>query len=430
MARHRTIAVDVDEQARAARPQVAIPWYALAPLGGLAVAAAGWLLLAGPAALGWLTSPNAQLPDALGLASRLLLLAHGTPVDIGGQAVSLAPLGLSLVLIVLGVPLAQTAARGAATADDGATIQQILMRVMGLYTGTYAAVILVIAATTPTTSVPRALIGAILIGAAASYWGCAKVVGHDLRASWPGWLRAVPRAIGAALLICLGVGSALLTTTLILHRDRVAAIADGLGGELSGGLLLLIIQLAWLPNLIIWATAWSLGAGLTLGDGSLISMGITDVGFLPAIPVLGAIPPAGPVSSVTWWWLLGGIVAGVCAGLIVTMARPASRFDETTVVGALAGIATGLALVVIAWCASGGLGSMRLAQFGVRLGDLAITAPSLLGLSGLLTGLVVGLARREFTWPALKDPEATPAEEDGTQSAQDPVEDEPTLPRR
>ena len=38
---------------------------------------------------------------------------------------------------------------------------------------------------------------------------------------------------------------------------------------------------------------------------------------------------------------------------------------------------------------------------GVRLGDLAITAPSLLGLSGLVVGLTVGLIRRQ--WPTAEE---------------------------
>ena len=105
--RHRMIAVDVDEAARVARPQVTIPWFVLAPVGALAVVAAGWLLMAGPAALGWLTSPESQLADALGLASRVLLLANGAVTTIGGQAVSIAPLGLTLALILLGVPVAR-----------------------------------------------------------------------------------------------------------------------------------------------------------------------------------------------------------------------------------------------------------------------------------------------------------------------------------
>ena len=406
--RHRTIAVDVDEAARARRPQLTLPWYLLAILGALSVVAAGWLLLAAPAALGWLTSPRSQLTQAMGLASHVLLLAHGSPVDLGGQHVSLTPLGLTMILILLGVPVASLAARHAARSqadpDDTGELwvdgQRLVLRVGSLYAGVYAAAITLMAVAVPGSSIARSLIGAALLGAISGFWGAARGIGHDPRRSWPAWIVTVPRALAAACLVCTGVGATMLAMALVLQRDRVAALADGLGGGASAGILLIVIQLAWLPNLVVWATAWTLGAGITLGDGSLVSMGISDVGFLPAIPVLGVVPPSGQAESLPWWWLLGGVVAGVVAGLIVTLARPASRFDETTLVGGFTGVAAGLLLVMLGWFASGGLGSQRLAHMGVRLGDLVVTAPSVLGLSGLITGLTVGLVRREWPKPA------------------------------
>ena len=160
--RHRMIAVDVDEAARVARPQVTIPWFVLAPVGALAVAAAGWLLMAGPAALGWLTSPESQLADALGLASRVLLLANGAVTTIGGQAVSIAPLGLTLALILLGVPVAGLAARAAI--DETDDLRGLVLRVGGTYAGTYIVFITLIAFFVPETSVIRAFLGSVLIG--------------------------------------------------------------------------------------------------------------------------------------------------------------------------------------------------------------------------------------------------------------------------
>ena len=132
----------------------------------------------------------------------------------------------------------------------------------------------------------------------------------------------------------------------------------------------------------------------------------TSLGFLPSIPVLGAVPEQGPVPDLAWLWLLGGAVAGVLAGLIVTLKRTSERFYETALAGGLAGIAAGALLFLLAWFSSGGLGTQRLSRMGVGLDSLAITAPCILGLAGLVTGLVVGLVRRE--WPTWRrgDPEA------------------------
>ena len=395
--RHRMIAVDVDEAARVARPQVTIPWFVLAPVGALAVAAAGWLLMAGPAALGWLTSPESQLTDALGLASRVLLLANGAVTTIGGQAVSIAPLGLTLALILLGVPVAGLAARAAI--DETDDLRGLVLRVGGAYAGTYIVFITLIAFFVPETSVIRAFLGSVLIGGISGFWGVTRAVGYDPCERWPVRARSFPRGIGVAALICVGTGAALLSVVLILGRERIAAIADGLGGDGTAGILLIVIQLAWLPNLVIWAMAWALGAGVTLGEGTLLDMNGTSLGFLPSIPVLGAVPDPGPVPELAWLWLLGGVLAGVLATLVVTLNRSSERFYETSMTGGIAGILTGVLLLVLAWFASGGLGTQRLAHVGVRLGGLAITAPCILGLVGLVTGLVVGLARREWpTW--------------------------------
>ena len=420
--RHRMIAVDVDEAARVARPQVTIPWFVLAPVGALAVAAAGWLLMAGPAALGWLTSPESQLADALGLASRVLLLANGAVTTIGGQPVSIAPLGLTLVLILLGVPVAGLAARAAI--DETDDLRGLVLRVGGTYAGTYVVFTTLIAFFVPETSAIRAFLGSALVGGLSGFWGVTRAVGYNPCERWPVRLRPFPRGIGVAVLICVGTGAALLAAVLILGRDRIAAIADGLGGDGTAGILLIVIQLVWLPNLVIWAMAWALGAGVTLGEGTLLDMNGTSLGFLPSIPVLGAVPDPGPVSELAWLWLLGGVLAGVLAALVITLNRSSERFYETSLAGGLAGILAGVLLFVLAWCASGGLGTQRLAHVGVGLGSLAITAPCILGLAGLVTGLVVGLARRE--WPTWRKSCAETGQDSPVQRGRD---DEQTLRR-
>lgn len=420
--RHRMITVDVDEAARVARPQVTIPWFVLAPVGALAVAAAGWLLMAGPAALGWLTSPESQLADALGLASRVLLLANGAVTTIGGQPVSIAPLGLTLVLILLGVPVAGLAARAAI--DETDDLRGLVLRVGGTYAGTYVVFTTLIAFFVPETSAIRAFLGSALVGGLSGFWGVTRAVGYNPCERWPVRLWPFPRGIGVAVLICVGTGAALLAAVLILGRDRIAAIADGLGGDGTAGILLIVIQLVWLPNLVIWAMAWALGAGVTLGEGTLLDMNGTSLGFLPSIPVLGAVPDPGPVSELAWLWLLGGVLAGVLAALVITLNRSSERFYETSLAGGLAGILAGVLLFVLAWCASGGLGTQRLAHVGVGLGSLAITAPCILGLAGLVTGLVVGLARRE--WPTWRKSCAETGQDSPVQRGRD---DEQTLRR-
>lgn len=159
-------------------------------------------------------------------------------------------------------------------------------------------------------------------------------------------------------------------------------------------MLLVALHLIYLPNLILACASWALGAGITLGDGSLVTLGSTDLGLLPALPVLGALPEPGPAPWPALLWLLVGVAAGAVAGVVVALARPRARFDETAVVGGLAGTVAGLLVAVACALGAGGLGTDRMAALGARSPEIFLFAPSILGLAGLAAGLIVGLVRR------------------------------------
>lgn len=392
---HGRITVDVDAPDEdLGRSAVRVPWFVVAGAGGLAVVAAGWLLMAGATVVGWLTSPDTELSAAFNLATDMMLLTHGAAVIIGGQLVSIPPLALSIALVLLGQPLAAFAASQAAAAGQAADPVRVLWQVVGLFTGSWVlGVALMTAFFSDQDAIGPGLLGAVTMGVVSGCWGAARALAWDPRQDWPRWLKPVPAAMGMAVAATLLTGAVLLTTTLFLHQDRVVFIHDSLAPGAAGTVLLVGVQLLYLPNLVLWATSWSLGAGITLGDGSLVSMAITDVGFLPAIPVLGAIPDAGAGSGAWLWWLAGGVLAGVLAAFSVAWARPGARFDETALAGGLAGVTAGLLVTLLASLANGGLGTERLAHIGSRVTDLVIVAPSLMGLTGMLVGLGVGLAR-------------------------------------
>lgn len=397
----RTVAVDVDGETPKQPWRPTWPWYVTAGVGPIAVLLACWVVLGALAAVGWLTSPHASLGNALGLASRVLLLANGAPTQIGGVNLSIAPLGVSLLLIVLGVPIASYAARQAAgdgaDPDDTGRIwvdgEAVTMKVGGCFAGVYVVGVVIVAALCHSLTM-RALLGAVTIGVVTSLWGASRGVAYDPTSRWPSWLRAVPRAMGAALCMMLAGGAALLAVALWVSREQVVTIGQQLDGGPASVFLLTALHLAYLPNFVLACVSWILGAGVTLGDGSLITMATSDVGLLPAIPIMGAVPGPGFGSTVNFWWLLVGVVAGAMAGAVITLARPRARFDETALVGGLSGVLAGVCVVVACGLGSGSLGSQRLAAVGARLGPLAVFAPTLLGLSGMLAGLLLGLLRR------------------------------------
>jgi hypothetical protein len=78
----------------------------------------------------------------------------------------------------------------------------------------------------------------------------------------------------------------------------------------------------------------------------------------------------------------------------VVRGRPQARFDETSLVGGAAGLLGGLAFVGLGWATSGDLGTLRLSGLGPLLLPLLVMAVTTLGLSGMVTGLLLGLWRR------------------------------------
>ena len=161
-----------------------------------------------------------------------------------------------------------------------------------------------------------------------------------------------------------------------------------------------------------WSTSWVLGAGFTMGQGSIISPVQTQSGLLPSVPIFGALPANG-TGGTGLWWLVCGVIAGAVAAVVVALARRRARFDEVALVGGLAGVLSAGCLVVLVWLTGGDAGTDRLAGFGARILPLAVMSATTLGLSGLVTGLVIGLVRTPAGPPGLA-PDAEPTAVLGT----------------
>ncbi|MGJ6981333.1 cell division protein PerM [Aestuariimicrobium soli] len=383
----------------AERPRLTV-WWPLAAVGaGLLSALSLWVVVTGVVLVGWTAAPDIGLGSVLTVATRFWLLGYFAPASVGDVELSLTPLGLTalgaLVVSWLSGWAAAQARRG-----DGETLSQrqrgrLVARSAALFTLAHVVLVMVAAGLVSSGQQPaRALIGSVLVMGAASLVGGARACEWHPLLDLPLWARAVPRAVGVAVLTMTACGAAALFVQLLRRRDQVEALHRALEAGTVGGILLLVLQLLWLPNLVIWMASWALGAGFTLGDGSVVSPAANQTGMLPGIPVLGAVPAAGPGPAQSWWWLLSGVLAGALAALVILRARPRARFDETALVGGLAGVVAGGVMVALGWLAGGDLGSNRLAGLGPRITQLFVMSPTLMGLAGVLTGFAVGLLRR------------------------------------
>jgi len=376
-------------------------WLVAGPMGAMLVAVAGWVLLTAPVVVAWVATEGYSLREALGVGTQLWLLANGGGAELDGTRLTLIPLGLTLLFAIALSGVAGFTARQARSLYEGnrerltrhgarrLTIQTTLL--IGI---TYAFVVTLasffVAAPVQTA---RSLLGSVVLGVLAAAVGAARALDYDATAAWPRWARAVPRAAAAAVLVMTVAAAGVLASALITHTGRIGLLESKLGLGGLGGTLLFLLDLAYLPTMLIWSGAYALGAGFSLGHSSVVSPALTNLGMLPGIPVLGALPRQGAGDPWLLAWLASGIVAGLVAAWVVVRARRRARFDETTLVGGLAGVVAGIACTAVGALATGDLGNTNLAGMGPRITPLFVMGASIMGLSGMVSGLVLGLRR-------------------------------------
>ncbi|WP_258052725.1 DUF6350 family protein, partial [Streptomyces sp. Ru73] len=139
---------------------------------------------------------------------------------------------------------------------------------------------------------------------------------------------AALRAACAAGAVLLATGALLVLTGLAWHAG---AVRDGLlqlTQDWPGRGTVLLVCLLLLPNAAVWGAAYALGPGFTLGAGSTVGpLGATaHPPGLPPFPLLGAVPPEGAGSPLTWAVAVGPVAAGAAAAWYA--ARPARAAVE------------------------------------------------------------------------------------------------------
>lgn len=374
--------------------QAVAPEFPLLPVAlgtGVASALAGWLLVAGLVMVGWFTAMAMPVPDALGFAAQLWLAGHGAGAVVGGMLITLMPLGLSTLFVLLarlvtGLGLRATASesldgRGALTAA-------------GLVTTGYAVVAAVLALASGAGSrVGLALLGGAVIGGLGATWALAGRLRPMIVV--PAALRGLGRAVLAGLAAMTVIAAIVLLAGLLLGSQRISVIEDALAPDAVGSWLLVALQLLYLPNLLAWTASWALGAGISVGVGSLVSPLLTTAGMLPAIPAFGAVPAAGPGGPWAYAWFASGVLVGAVAGWVAAVKTSAKHRSLTAwlVRGAGAGLAVALVLLAVAALSRGDLGAGRLVGMGPVLLSLLVLAPVPMLVGGAASALAHWLTR-------------------------------------
>ena len=359
----------------------------------------GVLVVAAMAAV-WATNGfgGTEFSSVAAMSAHLWLLIHGVPLDLsavfGASAgtMTLVPLGLSILPLLFcyrsGRRLARASYEGEfliPVLSGSVTYALISSAVYGWASPSPKPLQVLNAALVP--------LGIVVVGL---MWGgyrearsLSRMVGVDTAeqisqmsqySRWAGsYAWAVVRAAVVAAVAFVGLGALLLALGILGGWSQVVATYQELHAGAVGDTAVTLLQLGFLPNLVIYAMAWSTGAGFAFGAGTSIGLTSSNVGSLPMLPILGAVPES--LGSAGLLGLLVPVAAGAIAGwwflregedhldewvALKVPFRPLSALLSSLALGVLTGLLTSLAALWLGWISYGSLGVGRFTEVGAE----------------------------------------------------------------
>jgi hypothetical protein len=169
------------------------------------------------------------------------------------------------------------------------------------------------------------------------------------------------RAAGMAAGVLFGGGALLGAAALVWHEGAAGRTYAQLSGSCTGQVAVLMLALALVPNMAVWAASYALGTGFVVGVGSVVApTGVSGVLPLPPFPLLAALPAG---RAWTGWATLAVPVTAGCA-VAWAVGNGGWSAWRTIRVACCSALLCGCGLAVAAAWAGGPLGSGAMAGFG------------------------------------------------------------------
>ena len=170
-------------------------------------------------------------------------------------------------------------------------------------------------------------------------------------------------AAAAGILCVAGVTVFVLILT---NYATIIGLYETVQAGILGGIALTTLQLALIPNLVIWAAAWFAGPGIAVGVGTSVSPVGTSLGTVPGLPILGVLPQGSLAFGFVG--LLVPLLAGFLAAVLLRRRTAADvrppALTERLLTGLGVGVVAGVLLGLLAWWSGGALGPGRLVEVG------------------------------------------------------------------
>lgn len=339
-----------------------------------------------------------EFSSVAAMSAHLWLLVHGVPLDLaaafGASAgtMTLVPLGLSILPLLL---CYRSGRRLARASYEGEFLIPVLSGSV-----TYALISSAMYGWASPHPQPLQALNAALVPlgivVAGLMWGgyrearsLSRMVGVDTAeqisqmsqySRWAGsYAWAVVRAAVVAFVALVGLGAVLLGIGILAGWSQIVATYQELHAGAVGDTAVTLLQLGFLPNLVIYAIAWSTGAGFSFGAGTSVGLTSSDVGTLPMLPILGAVPesmgtfgllgllvPLGAGAIAGWWFLREGEDHLDEWVALKVPFRPLSALISAVALGVVTGILTSFGALWLGWISYGSLGIGRFTEVGAE----------------------------------------------------------------
>jgi hypothetical protein len=352
-------------RAAAAEVESVAPLWARGAFAALWTAAAGLAVLIVIALIDWAADSNSAVSagGAMRFATAVWLSAGRTPLSVPGGTITLAPLGLTLLLALL---LARAASMLARTSgiSELSEVGVVVASVAAPYAVLSALLCLVARTGSLRPSPGGAFVTEALIAVIAS--GAGALRGADLiRAGWeraPIELRRAAAAAGASGLVLVGGGAIVMVGSLFSHSGAISQMISGYNGG-TGDFAVVLLSILLLPNAILFGAAYLTGTGFAVGAGTSVGFTSVHAGPVPALPILAAVPHGKAPLVVTALCIVFILVAGVVAAISVERGSDRSLPERMTTIASTPGVIAVGALVLAA-IAGGPAGPGTLRAFG------------------------------------------------------------------
>ena len=360
--------------------------------GGVAAATAagiGLAIIVTVTIVGWVAAPHdafgEEIVDLLQSAVLAWLVGHHVSFGMVDGQISLLPLGL---VLLPGLLLYQSG-RWLVRLCEIARLRHVYRAALAM-AGPYAAIAgtLALMARTETIepSMPRALVMGFVVAFLAGGWGVLRQLMRDKGVTLRHLFDLMPARSRSLLVGVLASLSSLMLGGLLLFLialgagfSDVVAITGELSPGVVGGVLLLVLQLAYLPNAVVFVVCYALGPGFALGEMTVVAPTGVSVGALPSLPMLAAVPENGAAPAVSLVALALPLLAGAVGGGLTQRSTQDMVAEVAPLWGLVCGVTTGIVCAALAELAGGSLGSGRLTEIGPSTWQVGLVAVLELG---------------------------------------------------